>query len=314
MKFFDFDRHPSGSKKILISGTGGLIGHSLMQFLKRGGHQCLSLIRDKKRHHSGSTVFWNPQTGEAHKEDFEGFDAVVHLAGESLFSWRWSQKKKDRLFLTRCRDTWLLSQILTRLHRPPKIVITASAVGFYGNRGNELLTEESPRGKGFLSDLCVKWEESTASIEERGSRVVHPRFGPVLSEKGGMLNRLLPIFQLGLGGKLGNGKQYTSWIALEDVLGGIYHCLMTEDISGPVNFTAPNPVTNAQFTQMLAKTLHRPAFFHLPKPLLRGLCGEMADELLLASTRAIPKKLQESGFNFQYENLEAFLQEISSRL
>jgi uncharacterized protein len=268
------------------------------------GVQVIRLVRDRDQKEA---VYWNPGTGEARKEDFEGFDAVVHLAGENIFSLRWSKEKKEALFLSRCRDTWLLSQILTRLHHPPKTVICASAIGIYGDRGNEVLTESSPPGKGFLPDLCSRWEEATASIEARGARVVHTRFGLVLSPAGGTLKKMLGIFRLGLGGKLGSGEQFVSWISIEDVVGALYHCLMNPELSGPVNVVAPHPVTYAEFAHTLAKVLHRPAFFNVPKGILRAVFGAIADEVFLASANVVPQRLNETGYDFKFPELEQTL-------
>lgn len=294
------------SMRILVSGSRGLIGSTLTAYLLAKGHQVFRLVR-KKDSGQENAVYWNPEIGEANKEDFEGFDAVVHLAGENVFSFRWSTAKKDALFLSRCRDTWLLSQIMTRLNRPPKIVISASAIGIYGDRGNETLTESSPPGKGFLADLCTKWEEATASIEARGSRIVHTRFGMVLSPKGGALKKMLGLFRWGLGGRIGSGDQFVSWIAIDDVVGAIYHCLITHELSGPVNVVAPHPVTNAQFTHILAKWLHRPAFFHIPRWVLRLVLGEIADEVILPSAKVVPQRLIETGYPFKFPELEPCL-------
>ncbi|HSX12797.1 MAG TPA: TIGR01777 family oxidoreductase [Chlamydiales bacterium] len=292
--------------RILVSGSRGLIGSSLTAFLTAEGHQVIRLVREKSSKQENA-VYWNPQIGEANKEDFEGFDAMVHLAGENIFRFRWSKKKKETLFQSRCRDTWLLSQILTRLNLPPKIVISASAIGIYGDRGKETLTESSPPGRGFLADLCTKWEEATASIEARGSRVVHTRFGMVLSPEGGALKKMLGLFRWGLGGRIGSGDQFVSWIAIDDAIGAIYHCLISHELEGPVNVVAPHPVTNAQFTHTLAKLLHRPACFHIPRWVLRLILGEIADEVILPSAQVVPQKLIETGYQFKFSELEPCL-------
>jgi hypothetical protein len=286
--------------RILLSGSTGFIGRPLMAFLQKEGHQVVALVRHRGAQES---VYWDPSTGTLSPEDFEGFDAVIHLAGENIAAGRWTKKRKDQLFLSRCRDTWLLSQVLSRLSSPPRIVLCASAVGIYGNRGAEILTEKSAPGTGFLAHLTLKWEEATRAIAARGSRVVHMRFGTVLSPSGGMLRKMLPLFKWGLGGKLGSGEQYISWIALSDLLTAIYHCLTVETLSGPVNITAPNSITQAEFAKQLATFLRRPAFFHIPAILLRLVFAEMGEELLLASTRAYPQKLLDSGYNFRMDHL-----------
>lgn len=295
--------------RILLSGSSGLIGSHLRAFLQGKGHEVVRLVRSQGEK-GNDAIYWDPVHGTFQKEDFEGFDAVIHLAGAGMAAGRWTEKKKEQLFLSRCRDTWLLSQVLVRLYSPPKTLLCASGVGFYGDRGDEELSEASSQGQGFLADLCGKWEKATEAIENRGTRVVHMRFGPALSEKGGMLRQLLGPFRLGLGGKMGTGKQWISWIALGDLLGALDHCLRTEEISGPVNFSAPHPVTQEEFAHILAKKLGRPAFFHLPRWLLILLFGEMAKEMLLVSQKLNPEVLLKSGYKFQYPDLKTALAEI----
>lgn len=300
-----YESYPRSPKRILITGSSGLIGSRLIAFLCGAGHQVTRLVR--RRPLQNGEIFWNPHTGEVPLDPFEGFDAVIHLAGKNIAGGRWNSKFKEELFISRCRDTWLLSHVLMRLKKPPKCFICASAVGIYGNRGEEPLTEESSPGTGFLADLCQKWEEAARAIEQKGVRVVHTRFGMVLSDEGGMLQKLLPVFKLGLGAILGNGQQILSWVALDDVIYAIYHALMVEQISGPLNVTSPHPVTQEVFSKKLANALHRPCFLRLPAPLLKALFGEMADEMLLCSAKALPKKLLQSGFRFQYPLLEFML-------
>ena len=301
-----YARYSDRPLRILVSGTGGLMGKAMSTFLSNGGHQVVALVRSKEL--SGEdAIYWNPKTGEARKEDFEDFDAVIHLAGENIAKGRWTEKRKEEIFLSRCRDTWLLSQILLRLYRPPPVVITASACGYYGDQGEEILTEESARGKGFLADVCKKWEEATQGIENRGSRVVHARFGAILTPSGGMLQQVLLPFRLGLGGKLGDGQQFLSWIAIDDAVSALYHCLQTEALSGPVNITSPEAVRQAEFASRLAHQLKRPAILCFPKTLLRAALGELADEMLLSSMRAFPKRLLETGYVFRTPHLQEAL-------
>lgn len=300
------DQYPREPQRILLSGASGFIGSKLKVFLQLCGHQVVRLVR-RKEDAAEDAVYWDPAHGNFEKDGFEGFDAVIHLAGAGLAQGRWTKEKKEQFFLSRCRDTWLLSQVLSRLYRPPKTVICASAIGFYGNRGEEELTEESARGQGFLADLCEKWEQATSSIENRGARVVHARFGVVLSAKGGMLQKMLLPFRLGLGGKMGSGKQVISWIGIDDLLGGIYHALMNEDLFGPVNLVAPQSVSQAEFAKILAKKLRRPTFCHLPAWALKMALGEMAEEMILSSQNVRPEKLLHSGYAFRYPDLQKAL-------
>ncbi|HSX03150.1 MAG TPA: TIGR01777 family oxidoreductase [Rhabdochlamydiaceae bacterium] len=294
---------------ILISGAGGFVGSALATFLQKAGHQVTKLVRNKNRR--DNEIFWDPISGEVNKEDFEDFEAVIHLAGKNIAGGRWSAKRKQEIFLSRARDTWLLSQVLLRLHRPPKTFICASAIGIYGDQGAQILTEDSPAGEGFLAEVCSEWEKATVPIANRGTRVVNTRFGLILDKSGGMLSKILPIFKLGLGGVLGNGKQFVSWVALNDVIGAIDYALIHHELEGPMNVTAPNPVIMEEFIKSIAKKLHRPAFFNLPGPLLKLIFGEeMAKELFLASTRAIPQKLLKSGYSFQMPDLETALNSL----
>jgi uncharacterized protein (TIGR01777 family) len=298
--------YPREPMKILLSGSSGFIGSSLKIFLRLAGHEVVRLVRNKGEL-AGDAIFWDPTQGEMKKEEFEGFDAVIHLAGAGIAKSRWTNKHKEQFFLSRCRDTWLLSQILCRLYKPPRTVICASAVGFYGDRGEEELTEESGKGEGYLADLCQKWERSTEAIESRGTRVVHARFGAVLGAKGGMLHKMLGPFRWGLGGKMGSGRQMVSWIGIDDLLGSVYHCLMRPEISGPVNIVAKEAVTQAEFTRLLAKKVGRPTFCDLPAPILKCVFGEMAKELILLSQNVKPRKLLETGYCFRYPDLRTAL-------
>ena len=304
-----FQRYPQTPLRILLSGSHGLIGSHFKALLEGAGHRVIPLLRGSLVK-SEDAVYWDPNRAIVCKEHFEDFDAVVHLAGQSIMAGRWSKKRKEKLFLSRCRDTWLLSQILCRLYRPPPTLITASAIGFYGDRGLEELIEESAPGNGFLADLCSKWEKASDAIEQRGTRVVHSRFGMVLSRRGGALAQMLIPYRLGLGGRLGTGEQIVSWIAIDDAIGALYHILMEERLSGPVNVVSPEPLAQKLFAEMLAKRLHRIAWMPLPKLLLRLIYRDLADELLLASSYVKPKKLLESGYQFRHTDLAAALHSV----
>jgi uncharacterized protein (TIGR01777 family) len=295
--------------KILMSGSHGLVGSALIKSLEQdGGHEIFRLVRHYPE--SSSEIEWSPDRYSIALARIEGFDAVVHLAGESIAEGRWSDEKKKRIRESRVKGTRLLGDALANLAAPPKTMISASAIGYYGNRGDEVLTESSAPGNDFLSDVCVEWEKATALATEKGIRVVNTRFGIILDAKGGALAKMLPPFRMGIGGRIGSGKQWMSWIALDDVVGGIKFALTNATLSGPVNFVAPNPVTNAEFTKTLGKTLSRPTIFPIPAFGLRLVFGEMADALLLSSQRVHPSRLNEAGYEFRYLKLESALDEI----
>ena len=291
--------------KILITGSHGLIGSALIPFLTTGGHEVLRLVRNPNP--ATHEIQWNPQAGVIDDEQLEGLDAVVHLAGENIASKRWNTAQKKRIRESRVHGTRLLSESLARLNDPPKVLVCASAVGYFGDRGDEELDEESEQGTGFLADVCRDWEAAADPAREKGIRVVNLRFGVILSSAGGALAKMLLPFKLGLGGVVGSGKQYWSWIALDDVLGAILHAMSHDDLHGPVNCVSPNPVTNREFTKTLGRVLKRPTLFPLPPFAARLVLGEMANELLLASTRVVPKQLQASGYQFRFEDLESAL-------
>jgi uncharacterized protein (TIGR01777 family) len=237
----------------------------------------------------------------------DGVDAVVHLAGENIAAGRWTEERKKRIRESRVVGTQRLCETLGRLTNKPKVVVVASAIGFYGARNDEVLTETSPAGEGFLPEVCEAWEASAQPAIDAGIRVVHPRIGVVLAAKGGALATMLPAFKMGVGGRVGSGKQYMSWVSLDDVVGIIHHLIFTDDISGPVNAVAPNPVTNAEFTKALGRVLRRPTLLPVPKTAIKMLFGEMGEKLVLQGARVIPDKLQKSGFEFLHTDLETAL-------
>ncbi len=292
---------------ILVSGSTGLIGSELVSFLSANQHQVLRLVRHPDTR--PGEIYWDPNAGVLNPQSLEGIDAVVHLAGENLAAGRWTVERKRRIRESRIKGTQLLAQTMARLFDPPKVLVSVSAVGYYGDRGDERLDEESDPGTGFLPDLCRQWEAATQAAMLRGIRVVIPRVGMVLSPKGGALPLMLPVFRLGIGGRLGSGRQFMSWISLEDMVGVIHHVMNNHFLQGPVNAVSPNPVTNREFTQTLAAALSRPSPFVLPSFAARLAFGEMADEALLASTRVYPERLKQSGFKFQFPDLDSALRQ-----
>jgi uncharacterized protein len=297
--------------KILVTGASGLIGTALVSSLTSSGHEVTRLVR-RQLEPGEQAAHWDPVAGSIDASALEGLDAVVHLAGENIAE-RWTAAKKARIRDSRVKGTQLLCETLTRLSSPPKVLVSASAIGYYGDRGEETLTDDSPPGQGFLPEVCRAWEAATEPARQHGLRVVQLRLGVVLSAAGGALAKMLPPFRLGLGGVLGSGQQYMSWIALDDVVGVIQHALVTEALQGPTNAVAPRAVTNQEFTKTLGKVLGRPTAIPLPAFAARLMFGEMADELLLASARVQPTKLLASGYQFRYPELEAALQHVLTR-
>lgn len=283
--------------KILISGASGLIGSALAPSLCADGHEVIRLVRAAPRP-GAAEIHWDPATDSLDPSTLEGLDAVVHLAGENVAEGRWTRRKRARIRDSRVRGTSLLARMLAALAAPPKVLASASAVGYYGSRGDELLDEESPPGDGFLSGVCRDWEAATDPAAAAGVRVVHLRTGMVLSTAGGALAKMLPLFRCGLGGCLADGRQYVSWITLDDVAGAIRHVLLTDSLDGPVNLVAPEPVTNRELTRTLGRILRRPTLLPVPAFVLRAALGQMADGLLLSSTRVLPRRLLESGHAF----------------
>ena len=293
---------------ILVSGASGFVGSALVPVLESAGHSVRRLVR--QRPESGSPdVHWDPMGLFDPVGGIEGFDAVVHLAGESVVG-RWTRDKKIRILNSRKLGTMALASAVARSKKPPKVFVCASAVGYYGNRGDELLTEESTSGSDFLADVARQWEAALAPATKAGIRTVMLRIGFILSSRGGGLARMLPPFRMGLGGRVGSGRQWMSWISIYDVVAAIQHALATEALWGPVNAVAPHPVTNAEFTRTLGRILGRPTIFPMPGFAARLAFGEMADALLLASQRVQPVKLQSSGFQFRHPELEGALREL----
>ena len=297
--------------RILISGSTGMLGSPLVQRLRAEGHTVTRLVRSPAQA-SGDSVVWSPDEGDLDAVSIEGHDAVIHLAGANIAGARWTAAVKTCILDSRIKGTGLLARAMAELTRPPNVFICASATGFYGDRGDEVLTEDSPPGDGFLAEVCRAWEAECQPAAAAGCRVVQTRTGVVLDRHGGALAKLLLPFKLGLGGRLGTGRQYMSWISLEDQISAFVHVLTHEDIHGPVNFVAPTPVTNAEFTQVLGKVLSRPTIIPVPSFALRLAAGEMADALLLASTRAVPQQLMDSGFSFRHRTIGEALAEILS--
>lgn len=293
--------------RVLVTGSSGLIGSALVPFLARGKHEVIRLLRQPPPAGSGD-LQWDPAAGHLNPADLEGLGGVVNLAGESILG-RWTAAKKARLRASRVDSTRLLVETLARLQQPPKALVCASAIGYYGDRGDEVLREESPPGSSFLAGLARDWEAAAQAAAPR-IRVVSLRIGVVLSRAGGALAQMLAPFKLGLGGRIGSGKQYLSWVSIDDLVGIIQHALTADSLRGPVNAVAPQAVTNLEFTKTLGRVLGRPTVFPMPAFAVRLAFGEMADELLLASARVEPARLQASGYPFHTPQLEAALRHL----
>ncbi len=294
------------SLKVLVSGSSGLVGSALVHALRAAGHEVRRLVRGPVK--IPDQISWNP-TEPLAPESVSGFDDVVHLAGESIVG-RWTEAKKRRIIDSRVPVTRHLANALTKAPQRPRVFICASAIGYYGDRGEESLREDSPPGEGFVGEVCRQWEAAAQSVKNAGIRDVQIRTGIVLSAAGGALAKMLPPFRMGVGGNIGNGRQWMSWIDLCDEVGAIEHLLTNDSIRGPVNMVAPHPVRNAEFTRTLASVLHRPAVLPMPAFAARLAFGQMADELLLASQRVQPSKLASSGYKFQHPDLRGALEGI----
>lgn len=292
--------------KILLSGASGFIGSHLSSFFKDGKHEVVSLIRNKNK----EGIFWDPEKQVLSKDEIEGFDVVINLAGENIGNGRWSQEKKKRIYESRVKSTQLLADTITKLTKPPKVYVNASAIGYYGTDASGTVNEDSPSGKGFLAKVCKDWENAALPISQAGIRTIFTRFGAVLGANGGALSKMLIPFKLGLGGKIGTGKQWMGWIAIDDLILAMHHCMMNASISGPANFTSPQLINNEEFTKALGQVLHRPTIFPLPAAIAKLILGEMAEEVLLSSIKAEPTILINSHYSFRYPDIKQALQHM----
>ncbi len=291
-----------GRMKVVVSGASGLVGTALTAFLETGGHEVVRLVRGAPR--GAGEIAWDPAAGTIDARALEGADAVIHLSGENVSAGRWTDERKRRIVESRASSTELLSKAIAGLDRKPRVLLSASAIGIYGSRGDEPLEEDSAPGSDFLADVCRRWEGATSAASDAGIRVACLRFGVVLSPKGGALAKLLPLFQLGMGGRVGDGRQYMSFVGLTDAVYAAHHVLATPSLSGPVNVVGPEPVTNRELTSVLAKVLGRPAFLPVPRAAIELAFGEMGRETVLASQRVSPKRLIETGYAFEHPSLE----------
>jgi hypothetical protein len=305
--------HPDENRvvRVLISGSRGLIGSALVPRLESDGHVVVRLVRGPSE---PGTATWDPAHGQLDPVVLGGVDAVVHLSGEGIATHRWSPAHKGRVLHSRVDSTTLLARTLVGLPNRPAVLLSASAIGYYGDRGDDELTEDAGPGTGFLADLCQAWEAATAAAEEAGIRVVRLRTGIVLCRSGGALAKQLPLFRLGVGGRLGSGRQQTSWISIDDEVGAIAFALARPGLRGPVNLTAPFPVSNAEFSATLARAVHRPAVLPVPAFALRAALGrQMADEMVLSGARVVPARLQAAGYTFAHPNLDEALASVLAR-
>jgi uncharacterized protein len=292
--------------RVIVGGASGLIGSSLARLLRSEGHEVLRLVRGRPAR-DASEIAWDPDAARIDAAALEGADAAVNLAGATIARWPFTGAHRRRVLESRTRSAALLARALAQTPNAPRVLVSASAVGYYGNRGDETLDEGSGPGSGFLAEVCRAWESANDPASQAGIRVVTTRFGIVLSPSGGALSVMKVPFQLGIGGRIGSGRQYMSWVAIEDAVRAIVHAIGSEDLSGGVNVTAPEPVTNAAFTRALGRALRRPTLFPLPAAVARLLLGKLADETLLTSQRVMPARLAASGFEFREPQLEPAL-------
>lgn len=294
--------------KIAVSGASGFVGGGLLPILESRGHEVHRMVRSRSDLDAKS-IHWDPQRGMSDETALNGFDALIHLAGKSIASGRWTAAIKQEIRDSRVEATQIVASQIANLSDPPPTIVSASAVGLYGSAGDTILDEDAATGSDFLASVASDWEAACDPLRAAGLRVVHPRLGIVLGSEGGALQKMLPLFRFGLGGKLGNGSQYWSWISLADCISALVWLLETETATGPYNLVSPQPLTNGDFTKILAAHLHRPAVVPAPAFGLRLAMGEMADALLLASCRAVPKRLLEQGFVHRHPTLDEFLDE-----
>jgi uncharacterized protein len=298
--------HGQGQGKVIaVTGSGGMIGRALVSLLTTGGYRVLKVVRSTPS--ADDEIQWDPERGVLPSEPLEGIHGVVHLAGESIAGVRWTEAKKKSILRSREDGTRLLASTLARLSSPPGVFVSASGSHYYGDRGDERLSEESGPGSGFLADVCRRWEAATGAAESAGIRTVKLRTGPVLSPSGGVLGTMLLPFRTGLGGRLGSGRQYFPWIDLDDHTYLILHALVNDQVTGPMNATSPSPLSNAAFTDALGRVLNRPTLLPVPALAIRGILGEMGRELLLSGQRAFPERALRTGFQFRCEGVEESL-------
>ena len=296
---------PTSPLTVVITGASGLVGFELSAFLRSAGHRVLSLVRREPKE---DEILWDINAGRIETKKLEGVDGVIHLAGENIGSGRWTDEKKKRIEDSRVRGTSLLVEALNSLKSPPKVLISTSAVGYYGIKSNVVANEAAEPGKDFLAQVCEKWESEARGFKK--GRLVTPRFGVVLTPKGGALSKMLLPFKMGLGGRMGSGKQLMSWVSIDDLIYQLYRLLLTPSIDGPVNLCAPHLVSNLEFSKTLASVLHRPCLFPVPAFMAKLLFGEMAEATMLSSIGAKPTKLEEAGLPFYYPDLSSALEHL----
>ncbi len=294
--------------RVLVSGASGFIGSAVVRRLEAEGHQVIRLVRGTPK---AGEIHWIP-AGALDPQPLEGCDAVVHLAGETIAG-RWTETKKARIVNSRVQGTMTISAALSRLQNKPKVLVSASAIGYYGDRGDEALDESSSPGSDYLASVARQWESATEAAARAGIRVVLLRFGAVLGASGGGLKKMLTPFKMGVGGRIGSGQQWMSWVSIDDAAGAVEHAIINESLRGPVNLVAPNPVRNAEFTKTLGEVLHRPTMFPMPAFVVKLVFGEMGEALLLGSQKVLPKKLEASGYKFQHAELKSALESSIAR-
>ncbi|MFA6915332.1 MAG: TIGR01777 family oxidoreductase [Parachlamydiales bacterium] len=291
--------------KIAIAGASGLIGNRLIPFLESKGHRVTKIVRSAS---SNGEIHWDPSNHQIDATLLEGMDVIINLAGENIASGRWTEDRKKKILNSRIDGTRTLSEAVQKLQSPPQLFINASAIGIYGNRGNETLTEDSAPGAGFLADVCQQWEKAIVPLPH--TRVVMLRFGAVLDPNGGILGKMLLPFKIGLGGVIGGGEQYISWVDISDLLDVFEFVISNNMLTGPVNAVAPDPVTNYEYTKTIGEVLSRPTFFSMPEFVARFAFGEMADEMILCSEKVLPSKLTANGFSFKHPKLKQSLEHL----